>query len=117
MYKTQNDNICKQTFNFIVFKENARYPYLATVILDGMQYGIGIGSSKKLAKLDAARATLEVLLPTVKNHIQINRRHAMNERPSNNNFDENTVSIFSTILRKLFNLLILPYVKFRFLTN
>ncbi|XP_025191385.1 microprocessor complex subunit DGCR8-like isoform X1 [Melanaphis sacchari] len=67
--------------------ENARYPYLATVILDGMQYGIGIGSSKKQAKLDAARATLEILLPSVKNHIQINRRHAMNERQGCSNFD------------------------------
>lgn len=82
-----------------MLKENARYPYLATVILDGMQYGIGIGSSKKLAKLDAARATLEVLLPSVKNHIQINRRHAMNERPGNSNFDGNTVSIYCTTLK------------------
>jgi len=60
--------------------ENARYPYLATVILDGMQYGIGIGSSKKQAKLDSARATLQILLPSVKDHIPINRRLAMNER-------------------------------------
>ncbi|XP_050524933.1 microprocessor complex subunit DGCR8-like [Daktulosphaira vitifoliae] len=66
--------------------ENARYPYLATVILDGMQYGVGIGSSKKQAKLDAARATLEILLPSVKDRIQVNRRHAMNERQGNSNF-------------------------------
>ncbi|XP_025424709.1 microprocessor complex subunit DGCR8-like [Sipha flava] len=71
--------------------ENARYPYLSTVILDGMQYGIGIGSSKKQAKLDAARATLEILLPSVKDHIQINRRHLMNERQSCTNFDGDTL--------------------------
>jgi len=76
----------------VFFLENARYPYLATVILDGMQYGIGIGSSKKQAKLDAARATLEILLPSVKNHIQINRRHAMNERQGCSNFDGDVVS-------------------------
>lgn len=63
-----------------------------------MQYGIGIGSSKKQAKLDAARATLEILLPSVKNHIQINRRHAMNERQSSNNFDGDTVSSFRTVV-------------------
>ncbi|XP_050422563.1 microprocessor complex subunit DGCR8-like [Adelges cooleyi] len=67
--------------------ENARYPYLATVVLDGMQYGVGIGSSKKQAKLDAARATLEILLPSVKDRIQMNKRHAMSERQgSSNNF-------------------------------
>lgn len=59
-----------------------------------MQYGIGIGSSKKQAKLDAARATLEILLPSVKNHIQINRRHAMNEHHVPSNLDGgNAVSI------------------------
>lgn len=77
--------------------ENARYPYLATVILDDMQYGIGIGSSKKLAKLDAARATLEILLPSVKNHIQVNRRHAMNEYHGSSNFDGDPVSNFRNI--------------------
>lgn len=57
-----------------------------------MQYGIGIGSSKKQAKLDAARATLEILLPSVKDHIQINRKNLMNERQSSSNFNGDTVS-------------------------
>lgn len=74
--------------------ENARFPYLATVILDGIQYGMGIGSSKKQAKLDSARATLEILLPSVKNQIPVNRRHLMCERPSTNNFEGESVSIF-----------------------
>lgn len=70
-----------------------------------MQYGIGIGSSKKQAKLDAARATLEILLPSVKNHIQINRRHAMNERQGSNNFDGDTVSNYrSNVINLFFNL-------------
>lgn len=101
-----------------MLKENARYPYLATVILDNMQYGIGIGSSKKLAKLDAARATLEVLLPSVKNYFQINRRHATNERHSISSLDGNSVSIYYLYyFLKTFNLLILPDSFFRFLTN
>lgn len=58
-----------------------------------MQYGVGIGSSKKQAKLDAARATLEILLPSVKNHIQGNRRHTMNEHQSNSSLGDE-VSFF-----------------------
>ncbi|VVC25675.1 WW domain,Double-stranded RNA-binding domain [Cinara cedri] len=59
--------------------ENARYPYLATVILDGIQYGIGIGSSKKQAKLDSARATMEILLPSTKDQIKINCKQGIPE--------------------------------------
>jgi len=83
--------------HFFFFLENARYPYLATVILDGMQYGIGIGSSKKQAKLDSARATLQILLPSVKDHIPINRRLAMNERQGGH-FDGDSVSMLKNIL-------------------
>ncbi|KAI5732398.1 hypothetical protein M8J77_026264 [Diaphorina citri] len=47
--------------------ENAKTPYLATIKLNDMQYGSGIGSSKRIAKLEAAKATLEILLPQLKN--------------------------------------------------
>lgn len=67
-----------------------------------MQYGIGIGSSKKQAKLDAARATLEILLPSVKDHIQINRRHLINERQGCSNFEGDTVCILLSILENHF---------------
>jgi dsRNA-specific ribonuclease len=33
--------------------ENARQPYSATVIINGMEYGKGFGSSKKQAKSEA----------------------------------------------------------------
>uniref|UniRef100_A0A8D9FEU6 Microprocessor complex subunit DGCR8 n=1 Tax=Cacopsylla melanoneura TaxID=428564 RepID=A0A8D9FEU6_9HEMI len=46
--------------------ENAKTPYLATIKLNNMQYGSGIGSSKRIAKLEAAKATLEILLPQLK---------------------------------------------------
>nr|CAG4643899.1 EOG090X04U5 [Lepidurus arcticus] len=46
--------------------ENAATPYSATVLINGMQYGTGFGSSKKAAKAEAARATLEVLIPDMK---------------------------------------------------
>ncbi|RWS26558.1 uncharacterized protein B4U80_09098 [Leptotrombidium deliense] len=55
-----------------VFKEleNASMPYSATVIINGMEYGVGFGSSKKQAKSDAAQATLEILIPDMKNITQ-----------------------------------------------
>lgn len=43
--------------------ENAETPFLAEVQIDGIKYGSGIGSSKKLSKQIAAECTLEVLLP------------------------------------------------------
>lgn len=92
-YKIQSGLYLKYLNYYYFFLENARYPYLATVILDDMQYGIGIGSSKKQAKLDSARATLEILLPTVKDRILINRKQGINENCQVGNvFEGNIVS-------------------------
>ena len=46
--------------------ENATTPYSATVIINDMQYGTGYGSSKKQAKSEAAKVTLEILIPDMK---------------------------------------------------
>ncbi|XP_054166715.1 microprocessor complex subunit DGCR8-like [Oppia nitens] len=46
--------------------ENASQPYSATVIINGMEYGKGYGSSKKQAKSEAARTSLEILIPDLK---------------------------------------------------
>lgn len=62
-----------------------------------MQYGVGIGSSKKQAKVDSARATLEILLPSVKDHIQINRRHATVEHQGSSTFKGDSVVIFKYV--------------------
>ncbi|XP_073484793.1 microprocessor complex subunit DGCR8 [Aquarana catesbeiana] len=43
--------------------ENPSEPFGASVIIDGVTYGSGTASSKKLAKNKAARATLEILIP------------------------------------------------------
>merc|ERR1719376_178036 len=50
------------------YKENesSTTPYSATVLIDGAEYGKGVGSSKKLAKSEAARQTLEILIPDFK---------------------------------------------------
>ncbi|XP_056642351.1 microprocessor complex subunit DGCR8 [Diorhabda sublineata] len=46
--------------------ENAATPYAATVIIKDMRYGVGYGTSKKQAKSEAAKATLEILIPEMK---------------------------------------------------
>ena len=43
--------------------ENPQEPYSCTVVLKGVEYGTGTGSSKKTAKLQAAKATMKVLIP------------------------------------------------------
>lgn len=54
---------------FIFFLENAATPYAATVSINDMQYGVGYGTSKKQAKSDAAKATLEILIPEMRSKI------------------------------------------------
>jgi len=39
-----------------------------------MQYGVGYGTSKKQAKSEAARATLEILIPEMRDKIQEDKR-------------------------------------------
>ncbi|XP_066248684.1 microprocessor complex subunit DGCR8 [Euwallacea similis] len=46
--------------------ENAATPYAATVMIKDMKYGVGYGTSKKQAKSEAAKATLEILIPEMK---------------------------------------------------
>ncbi|XP_041691688.1 microprocessor complex subunit DGCR8 isoform X2 [Coregonus clupeaformis] len=43
--------------------ENPSEPFGASVIIEGVTYGTGTASSKKLAKNKAAQATLEILIP------------------------------------------------------
>ncbi|KDR19996.1 microprocessor complex subunit DGCR8 isoform X2 [Zootermopsis nevadensis] len=54
--------------------ENAATPYAATVTINSMQYGVGYGTSKKQAKSEAARATLEILIPEMREKIQEDKR-------------------------------------------
>ncbi|XP_077255796.1 microprocessor complex subunit partner of drosha [Temnothorax americanus] len=49
--------------------ENAATPYSAVVCINDMEYGNGFGSSKKQAKANAARKTLEILIPQMKDKI------------------------------------------------
>jgi microprocessor complex subunit DGCR8 len=49
--------------------ENSATPYSATVSINDLKYGTGYGTSKKQAKSEAARETLEVLIPEMKEKI------------------------------------------------
>lgn len=42
---------------------NAKTPFMATVEIDGLQYGSGIAASKKQARHIAAQATMDIFLP------------------------------------------------------
>ncbi|XP_045482061.1 microprocessor complex subunit DGCR8 [Harmonia axyridis] len=49
--------------------ENAATPYAATVSINDMKYGVGYGTSKKQAKSEAAKNTLEILIPEMRSKI------------------------------------------------
>lgn len=49
--------------------ENAATPYAATVSINDLKYGTGFGTSKKQAKAEAARETLEILIPEMRDKI------------------------------------------------
>lgn len=49
--------------------DNAATPYGALVHINKLEYGRGTGSSKKIAKSEAARRTLEMLIPEIKDKL------------------------------------------------
>lgn len=49
--------------------DNAATPYSAIVSINDLKYGTGYGSSKKQAKSEAARETLEILIPEMRDKI------------------------------------------------
>nr|AVK59444.1 Pasha-PB [Spodoptera frugiperda] len=62
--------------------ENASTPYQATVFIGGMQYGVGHGSSKRQAKSAAARNSIHILIPEMKDELD---EHAPNNAPNDAN--------------------------------
>ncbi|XP_005109080.1 microprocessor complex subunit DGCR8 isoform X2 [Aplysia californica] len=54
-----------------IFKEleNSKTPYGATVTINNIEYGTGYASSKKVAKQEAAKETLKILIPDLFNKI------------------------------------------------
>jgi len=43
--------------------DSPKTPYSAVVLIQNIEYGKGVGTSKKQAKSEAARVTLEILIP------------------------------------------------------
>ncbi len=43
--------------------DSSNMPYRATVVIQGVEYGTGVGSSKKIAKMEAATRSLDILIP------------------------------------------------------
>ncbi|GBP74585.1 Microprocessor complex subunit DGCR8 [Eumeta japonica] len=72
--------------------ENASTPYQATVFIGGMQYGVGYGSSKRQAKSAAARASIHILIPEMKDKLD-------DEEPTKKSEDD---PVFSEIFQNLF---------------
>lgn len=58
--------------------ENAATPYSATVSINDLKYGTGFGTSKKQAKAEAARETLEILIPEMRDKITADKNAANN---------------------------------------
>lgn len=46
--------------------ENANTPYSATVVIKDTTYGVGFGNSKRQAKSEAAKKTIEILIPGIR---------------------------------------------------
>ncbi|KAK6192581.1 hypothetical protein SNE40_004026 [Patella caerulea] len=65
--------------------ENSMTPFSATVIIEEIEYGTGYASSKKAAKLQAAKATLEILIPD------------MNKVTQDHNIDIEDLSFFDEV--------------------
>lgn len=78
--------------------ENPSTPYSATVIINHLRYGYGTGTSKKQAKLAAAKASLEILIPEMREKIRSDSKSG--KRNGTTNFpdeEETSLSIFDEI--------------------
>lgn len=60
--------------------ENAATPYSATVSINQLRYGTGFGTSKKQAKSEAARETLEILIPEMRDKITADKKSMGRDR-------------------------------------
>lgn len=75
--------------------ENASTPYSATVSINDLKYGTGYGTSKKQAKSEAARETLEVLIPEMREKITKVDKNSANSGKAND--VSHDVSVFDEI--------------------
>ncbi|XP_065218906.1 microprocessor complex subunit DGCR8-like [Planococcus citri] len=80
--------------------DNTRTPYAATVMVNGDEYGSGVGISKREAKIAAAKATLLVLLPKLKKSLMKaceKRKKTVTEQSDSEEEEQNIASVFDDI--------------------
>jgi len=68
--------------------ESSATPYSAVVKINGIEYGRGVGSSKKEAKSEAARKTLEIFIPEFKKYLTAKNGYVTKESHDLSFFEE-----------------------------
>lgn len=71
---------------------NSETPYQSTLKINNVVYGVGLSTSKKQAKLESARQTLEILIPELKNF-----DFQTGSKAPGNNKQNDKYSIFDTL--------------------
>merc|ERR1719220_3426658 len=74
--------------------DSPKTPYSAVVLIQNIEYGKGVGTSKKQAKSEAARLTLEILIPNFMKDIGLEIQggsSTLNELPDVSYFDKISV--------------------------
>jgi len=68
--------------------ESSATPYAAVVVINGIEHGRGMGGSKKEAKSEAARKTLELLIPDFKKLLEAKNGYVTKETVDLSFFDD-----------------------------
>lgn len=69
--------------------DSSATPYSATVVVNGIKYGTGLGSSKKVAKTEAAAKSLEIMIPE---YSQDKRKELEEQMPDLKYFDDVSIT-------------------------
>ena len=72
VFKSQPEYIYEDT-------ENSSCPYAATIKINGMEYATGYGRSKRVAKNEAARGTLAIVMPEVIDKLDYSDKNSSSE--------------------------------------
>jgi hypothetical protein len=67
--------------------------FSATILIKGIVYGRGVGSSKKLAKTEAAKKTLDILIPDLIRQLEEHKEQKQSDL---------SVSIFEKVIHFYF---------------
>ena len=68
--------------------DSSATPYSALTVINGIKYGRGVGKSKKEAKSEAARLTLEILIPEFKKYLEAKNGYVIKENADLSFFEQ-----------------------------